>query len=166
MRFPPALAALALGLAAHLAGCGTPPASSLAPETRAGVPDESCPFCHLASEEIVAADGPCVAFRDAFPASPGHTLIIPRRHVQSFRDLTTEEWSALDRLARRLAEDLQAADSSITGFNFGVNDGVDAGQSVPHCHFHLIPRRAGDTPNPRGGIRKAISARYDAQPPP
>ena len=121
-----------------------------------------CPFCALAPAEIVAIDGPCLAFRDAHPASAGHTLVIPRRHVASFRDLSADEWSAIGRLGQRLAGELQAADPSITGFNFGVNDGTDAGQSVPHCHFHLIPRRTGDTPNPRGGIRKAISVRSDS----
>ena len=124
----------------------------------------SCPFCHLPAEEIVAAEDLCVAFLDGFPASAGHTLVIPRRHTPSFRDLTSEEWSAIGRLAKTLKDNLQAADPSITGFNFGVNDGVDAGQSIPHCHFHLIPRRMGDTPNPRGGIRKAIACRSDARP--
>ena len=119
----------------------------------------ACPFCHLTPEEIVASDGPAVAVRDAHPATPGHTLILPRRHVASFRELTVEEAAAIDRLARRLAADLQAEDPSITGFTYGTNDGADAGQTVLHCHFHLIPRRPGDTPNPRGGIRKAVTAR-------
>ena len=118
----------------------------------------SCPFCTLPADRIIATDGPCVAFRDGFPVSVGHTLIIPQRHVASFRDLAPDEWAAALRLAQRLAAELQQADPAIAGFNFGVNDGVTAGQSVFHCHFHLIPRRAGDHPNPRGGIRKAISA--------
>lgn len=139
---------------------GDPPAPSAAPQT------PPCPFCALASAEIVAVDESGLAFRDAHPASAGHTLVIPRRHVSSFRDLSADEWSAIGRLGQRLAGELQAADPSITGFNFGVNDGADAGQSVPHCHFHLIPRRTGDTPNPRGGIRKAISVRSDPPPQP
>ena len=115
-----------------------------------------CPFCELSTERILATDGPCLAFRDGFPVSAGHTLIIPRRHAPSFRDLTPEEISATHRLAQKLAAELQAADPTITGFNFGANDGRDAGQSVFHCHFHLIPRRAGDHPAPRGGIRGVI----------
>lgn len=124
----------------------------------------SCPFCHLLAEEIIAADGPCVALRDAVPASQGHMLVIPLRHVSSFRELTPEEWTAAHRLAQKLSANLQAADSTITGFNFGANDGRDAGQSIFHCHLHLIPRRNGDHPYPRGGIRKAISSRSDEHP--
>ena len=116
----------------------------------------ACPFCDLPADRILAVDGPCLAFRDGFPVSAGHTLVIPRRHVASFRDLTPDEWAAAHRLARKLAADLQAADPAITGFNFGANDGTDAGQSVFHCHLHLIPRRAGDHPAPRGGIRGVI----------
>ena len=115
-----------------------------------------CPFCHLPPERLLAADGPCIAFRDEFPVSPGHTLIIPRRHVPSFRELSPDEWAAVHRLARQLADDLQAADPTITGFNFGANDGREAGQTIFHCHLHLIPRRTGDHPFPRGGIRAVI----------
>ena len=115
-----------------------------------------CPFCELSTERVVAVDGPCLAFRDGFPVSAGHTLIIPRRHVSSFRELTPDEWVAAHRLARKLAAELQAADPTIAGFNFGANDGETAGQSVFHCHLHLIPRRAGDHPAPRGGIRGVI----------
>ena len=115
-----------------------------------------CPFCNLPPDRILAADGPCLAFRDGLPVSAGHTLIIPRRHVASFRDLAPDEWAAAHRLAQKLAADLQAADPAISGFNFGANDGEAAGQSVFHCHLHLIPRRAGDHPAPRGGIRGVI----------
>ena len=76
--------------------------------------------------------------------------------MPSFRELTPDEWAAAHRLAQKLAADLQAADPTIAGFNFGANDGETAGQSVFHCHLHLIPRRAGDHPAPRGGIRGVI----------
>ena len=120
-----------------------------------------CPFCALPPARILASDGPCIAFRDAFPVSDGHTLIIPRRHVASFRDLTPDEWAAALRLAQQLATELQQADPTCAGFNFGANDGHVAGQSVFHCHFHLIPRRVGDHPNPRGGIRGVIPHKAD-----
>ena len=120
-----------------------------------------CPFCRLPAARVIAEDGPCVAFRDTFPVSQGHTLIIPRRHAASFRDLNAEEWAAAHRLAVRLAAELQADDPSIAGFNFGVNDGLAAGQSIFHCHLHLIPRRMGDHPSPRGGIRGVIPGKAD-----
>ena len=118
--------------------------------------NKPCLFCELPDDRIIAEDGPCIAFRDGFPVSEGHTLIIPRRHARAFRDLTPEEVAATHRLAGKLAEKLQAEDPTITGFNFGANDGETAGQSIFHCHFHLIPRRAGDHPSPRGGIRGVI----------
>lgn len=127
-------------------------------------PAPPCPFCQPSAAETIAVDGPCVAIRDAHPVCAGHVLIVPRRHAVSFRDLTAEEWTAAHRLARQIADAAQAADPTITGFNFGVNDGCDAGQSIFHCHLHLIPRRAGDHPNPRGGIRKALSSRATARP--
>ena len=123
-----------------------------------------CPFCSLPASRIVAEDGPCIAFRDGFPVSPGHTLIIPRRHVASFRDLSPDEWAALHRLARRLATGLLESDPAIRGFNFGINDGACAGQSVFHCHAHLIPRRDGDHPRPRGGVRAVIPGKADYKP--
>ena len=123
-----------------------------------------CPFCSLRDSRIVAEDGPCIAFRDGFPVSPGHTLIIPRRHVASFRDLSPGEWDAMHRLARRLAADLLESDPGIRGFNFGINDGACAGQSVFHCHAHLIPRRDGDHPHPRGGVRAVIPGMADYKP--
>ncbi len=120
---------------------------------------DTCIFCSLPPQRVIDADGPCIAFLDGFPVTEGHTLIIPLRHVASFRDLDDAEIAAVHRLARRLAQELLDADPSITGFNFGANDGPDAGQSVFHCHFHLIPRRHGDHPNPRGGIRAVIPGR-------
>ena len=118
--------------------------------------ETNCPFCSLPPDRIIATDGPCIAFRDAFPVTPGHTLIIPRRHTPPFRDVTPDEWAAAHRLAKKLAADLQAEDPAITGFNFGINDGPAAGQTVFHCHLHLIPRRAGDHPAPKGGVRGVI----------
>ena len=120
-----------------------------------------CLFCELPPERVIAADGPCFAFRDGFPVAPGHTLIVPRRHVASFRDLAPDEWAAAHRLAQKIAADLLAADPTIAGFNFGANDGAAAGQSIFHCHLHLIPRRIGDHPSPRGGIRGVIPGRAD-----
>ena len=123
--------------------------------------DPSCPFCSLPPARVIDREGPVLAFRDAFPVSPGHTLVVPARHVPSFRDLTPDEVSAAFRLLQRQAAALSAADSTITGFNVGANDGPDAGQTVFHCHIHLIPRRHGDHPSPRGGVRAVIPGRAD-----
>ena len=116
----------------------------------------SCPFCSLPASRILAEDGSCVMLYDGYPVSEGHTLIVPRRHVSSFRLLTPEEWQAIARLSQRQAARLQEKDPTITGFNFGFNDGIDAGQTVFHAHAHLIPRRHGDHPTPRGGIRAVL----------
>lgn len=117
---------------------------------------KTCPFCHLPPERIIAEDGPCLAIHDLFPVSEGHTLIIPRRHIASFREMTAEEWAAVHRLSQTVADSLSEKDASIRGFNLGINDGTCAGQSIPHAHVHLIPRREGDVPQPRGGVRGVI----------
>ena len=116
----------------------------------------SCPFCKIPYDRIIAADEVCFAIRDHYPVSTGHTLIIPRRHVASFRDMTSDEWNSVHRLAADLAEKIQGEDASVQGFNLGINDGRAAGQTILHAHVHLIPRRAGDVRRPEGGIRGVI----------
>ena len=111
-----------------------------------------CPFCNLSQERIVAVSEHMRAIRDAFPVSPGHTLLLPRRHVGSLFDLTVVEWVELGQLLARVRTALQA-EFRPDGFNVGVNEGAAAGQTVPHLHVHLIPRYRGDRPDPRGGIR-------------
>jgi diadenosine tetraphosphate (Ap4A) HIT family hydrolase len=122
---------------------------------------DSCLFCTLPPARVVDREGPVLAFLDGYPVSPGHTLLVPARHVASFRDLTPSEWAAVHVLLLRRAAALRAADPSITGFNVGINDGSDAGQTIFHCHVHLIPRRPGDHPHPRGGVRAVIPALAD-----
>ncbi len=122
---------------------------------------DSCPFCALPPTRVIDREGPVLAFLDGYPVSPGHTLLVPARHVASFRDLAPDEWAAVHVLLLRRADALRAADPTITGFNVGVNDGPDAGQTIFHCHVHLIPRRRGDHPHPRGGVRAVIPALAD-----
>jgi len=111
-----------------------------------------CPFCTLDPSTIIRENPHAQAFADRFPISCGHTLIIPRRHVASFFDLSPEEQKAmLDLLAEM--RNLLLAERNPDGFNIGINDGAAAGQTVMHLHIHLIPRHFGDTPDPRGGIR-------------
>ena len=120
----------------------------------------TCPFCTLPPERIIHESQHGVIIRDGFPISPGHTLIIPRRHVDSFFNLTAEE--KLDLLG--LLETAKAgvdAEFNPDSFNIGINDGPAAGQTVPHLHIHLIPRYTGDVSDPRGGVRWLIPAKAD-----
>ena len=93
-----------------------------------------------------------MAIRDEFPVSPGHTLIIPKRHVVTFFDTTTEERFAIFELMDKAKLALDA-ELHPAAYNIGVNDGAAAGQTIPHLHIHLIPRFAGDGDDPRGGVR-------------
>lgn len=117
--------------------------------------NSECPFCNIAADKIIASNEYCIAFHDGFPVSPGHTLIIPRRHVADFFDMTEAEVSAMNTLLREVKKRL---DSELhpDGYNIGVNVNAAAGQSVFHVHMHLIPRYIGDTPSPKGGVRGVI----------
>lgn len=116
----------------------------------------SCPFCSLPPERIVAANQAGWMVRDGYPVSPGHTLIISRRHVGSFFELSEEERAGMFSLLEKAKVELHASHGP-QGYNIGINDGPVAGQTVPHLHIHLIPRYAGDVPDPRGGVRWVIA---------
>lgn len=122
---------------------------------------EYCPFCELPSVRIVAESGSAAVFFDGFPVTPGHCLVIPRRHVETVFDLSETEVADAMALVFEMRRRLLAEDDSITGFNIGINAGADAGQTVFHCHIHLIPRRAGDVERPRGGVRNIIPGKGD-----
>ena len=111
-----------------------------------------CPFCSLAVDRLVLESDGAVVIRDAFPVSPGHTLIIPRRHVASFFEITDAECADLMSLLAAARTDLDR-EFRPAGYNIGINDGAAAGQTVPHLHIHLIPRYTGDADDPRGGVR-------------
>ena len=115
-----------------------------------------CVFCNLDESRIEIENDLALSFKDLYPVTNGHTLVIPKRKVQSFFDLTEAETAAMFELLHLQKEDLKNKDSSITGFNIGINDGEDAGQTIMHCHIHLIPRRSGDMEDPRGGVRGVI----------
>lgn len=114
-----------------------------------------CPFCTLPLERILVANAKAIMVRDGFPVSPGHTLIIPRRHVGSFFETENDEREALLTLLVDAKQHLDA-EFHPNGYNIGVNDGPAAGQTVPHLHIHLIPRYFGDQSDPRGGVRWVI----------
>jgi diadenosine tetraphosphate (Ap4A) HIT family hydrolase len=111
-----------------------------------------CFFCSLDPSRIIDSNEHCIVLRDDFPVSPGHTLVIPKRHVSSFFDLGTEERQALMALLESAKHALDT-EYRPAAYNIGVNDGPAAGQSVPHVHIHLIPRYEGDRDDPRGGVR-------------
>jgi diadenosine tetraphosphate (Ap4A) HIT family hydrolase len=105
---------------------------------------------------VVAKNDTAYAIRDGFPVTQGHTLIIPHRHAETFFDLTKEEISGCLDLLHEMRREIIANDSTVTGFNIGMNAGASAGQTIFHCHIHLIPRRQGDVNDPTGGIRNTI----------
>ena len=119
-----------------------------------------CPFCTLPKERVIDSNHHGMVIRDGFPISPGHTLVIPNRHIGSFFELTPEErQSLLDLLdAAKLVLDSELKPD---GYNIGINDGPSAGQTVPHLHIHLIPRYNGDQTDPRGGVRWIIPEKAD-----
>jgi ATP adenylyltransferase len=104
----------------------------------------SCLFCFIPNERIIALNDLAYAIRDAFPVTPLHTLIIPKRHVGDYFDLTKEEILACNNLLKKIKQDIQFKDDFVNGFNIGMNIGSSAGQTVFHCHIHLIPRKADD----------------------
>lgn len=120
----------------------------------------SCTICRL---EKSSKNNNLFAFaiKDKFPVTKLHYLIIPRRHIDSFFELGTSEQKACFNLVSEIKEKILKDDSTVTGFNIGINDSEDAGQTIPHCHIHLIPRRKGDVNNPRGGIRNVIPGKAD-----
>ena len=118
--------------------------------------DAKCVFCQLPTERMVAENELAIAFRDLYPVTEGHTIVIPKRHVSDFFDLYQPERNAIQALLEQQRQVLQESDSSLTAFNIGINAGADAGQTVFHCHYHLIPRRKGDCADPRGGVRGVI----------
>jgi diadenosine tetraphosphate (Ap4A) HIT family hydrolase len=116
---------------------------------------DQCPFCHLETGRVLDQNELAIAFADAFPVSPGHALVAPRRHVADFFELSSKEVMAIFELAfqMRLRSCVQ---HSPAGFNVGFNVGSAAGQTIAHAHVHVIPRYPGDVPDPTGGIRNVI----------
>jgi diadenosine tetraphosphate (Ap4A) HIT family hydrolase len=111
-----------------------------------------CTYCTLSESRIIDQSPLTLVIRDVFPVSPGHTLIIPRRHVESYFDLTDQEREDMIFMTTR-AKDSLKKELSPQAFNIGINEGFAAGQTVAHINMHLIPRFKGDVAEPRGGIR-------------
>jgi diadenosine tetraphosphate (Ap4A) HIT family hydrolase len=118
--------------------------------------EEGCLFCEISENRIIAENELAYAIRDGFPVTELHTLVIPKRHVSSYFELGRPEVNACNKLLESAKYDIQKSDSLVKGFNLGINIGEEAGQTIFHCHIHLIPRRAEDVENPRGGVRGVI----------
>lgn len=121
-----------------------------------GYRQPGCPFCEIPADTVVEENELAYAVRDAFPVTSLHTLVIPKRHVRGYSELGQPELNACHRLLENETEAIEQEDASVQGFNVGINDGEVAGQTVFHCHLHLIPRRRGDVEDPTGGVRNVF----------
>ena len=119
-------------------------------------PNNPCIFCKIIKEELQFENKLAYSSIDSYPVSEFHSLIVPKRHVETYFDLTKKEIQACNELILKTKEKILKQDTSIKGFNIGTNAGKVAGQSIMHCHIHLIPRREGDVENPQGGVRSVI----------
>jgi diadenosine tetraphosphate (Ap4A) HIT family hydrolase len=119
-------------------------------------PNKPCLFCKSKQSGLAAEDELAYASYDTYPASELHCLIIPKRHVKDYFDLNDDEVIACNNLIKKIKEEILLKDPTVKGFNVGTNVGKVSGQSILHCHVHLIPRREGDVENPQGGVRSVI----------
>ena len=119
-------------------------------------PNNPCLFCNSKISGIAHENDLAFASYDTYPVSEFHCLIIPKRHVIDYFELTDEELVACNDLIKVIKEEILIKDKNVKAFNIGTNAGKIAGQSIMHCHIHLIPRREGDVENPQGGVRSVI----------
>ena len=122
-------------------------------------PNNPCIFCNIKKEEIILNNELAVSSFDSYPVSKHHALIFPKRHMKDYFDLNDEEVFACNKLIKLLKNFILKLDPTVKGFNIGSNAGKISGQSVMHCHIHLIPRRKGDVKNPQGGVRGVIPSK-------
>jgi len=118
--------------------------------------EANCLFCELPKDRIIAENNLAYAVYDGYPVTEQHTLIIPKRHTPTYFDLYQPEINACNQLLQDMKARIEEQDNTVTGFNIGMNNGEDAGQTIFHCHIHLIPRRQGDVDIPKGGVRGVI----------
>lgn len=136
------------------------PPSSPSAEPAPRPEPKPCLFCSLPASAAVARNATGYVLRDRFPVSPGHSLVIPHRHVLTLHELTADERLGLLDLLDATRAQLQA-ELQPDGFNIGINEGLAGGQSVMHLHIHLMPRFLGDVPDPQGGVRWVIPDKAD-----
>ena len=119
-------------------------------------PNNPCLFCNVKESGLADENKLAYASYDSYPVTDLHCLIIPKRHIKDYFKLTDEEIIACNELIKKIKKDIEIKDDTVKGFNIGTNLGKVAGQSVMHCHIHLIPRREDDVENPQGGVRSVI----------
>ncbi len=118
--------------------------------------EQGCLFCGSLEPATLRQNELAYAIRDKYPVTPLHTLVIPKRHVPDYFDLSRPEINACNQLLDEAKREIQETDSLVSGFNIGTNIDGTAGQTIFHCHIHLIPRRAGDIQDPTGGVRNLM----------
>ena len=119
-------------------------------------PNNPCLFCDVKKSGYAHENDLVYASYDSYPVSEHHCLIIPKRHIKDYFDLSNDELIACNDLIKVVKKEITNKDPLVKGFNLGTNIGIVSGQSILHCHFHLIPRREGDVDNPQGGVRSVI----------
>ena len=119
-------------------------------------PNNPCLFCNVDKSGTAHENEFAFASYDSYPVSEYHCLIIPKRHIKNYFDLSNDELIACNELIKIVKKEILNKDPSVKGFNLGTNIGEVSGQSILHCHIHLIPRREGDVDNPQGGVRSVI----------
>ena len=119
-------------------------------------PNNPCLFCNIKGSGLADENKLAYASYDTYPVTNHHCLIIPKRHIKDYFDLTKEEIIACNQLIKKMKNKIEFKDNLVEGFNLGTNSGKVAGQSIMHCHIHLIPRREGDVQSPQGGVRSVI----------
>ena len=120
-------------------------------------PNNPCLFCNSKISGIAYENEFAYASYDTYPISKHHCLIIPKRHMIDYFELTNNELIACNELIKIVKNEILKIDQSVKAFNIGTNAGKISGQSIMHCHIHVIPRREGDVENPQGGVRSVIS---------
>ena len=119
-------------------------------------PNNPCIFCNSNASGIAHQNELAYASYDTYPVSNLHCLVIPKRHFPDYFDLTNEELIACNDLIKKIKNEITKKDQTVKAFNVGTNAGKISGQSIMHCHIHIIPRRDGDVENPQGGVRSVI----------
>ena len=122
-------------------------------------PNNPCIFCSIQKNELIFENSLAYASKDSYPVTKFHSLVVPKRCVKNYFELNDKEILACDGLIKKLQQKITSEDSTVKGFNVGTNSGKVAGQSIFHCHIHVIPRREGDVENPQGGVRCVIPSK-------